>query len=283
MSLTPSGQYVSNRETPGGDVNNIAIVYSNSIGGQQRIQNLSADVMSCKYFTIEPGGAVSIPGITSGNVIIGDGFSLSLPNGASDNLAAKFTTSPNTGIYLSTGINIQYNGNPAINITDTNTTISNNLIVPQIITNSGNLSLNPNGPAIDFNGKNLINVGGIQPNPYAYKIIAPATIITSSATNYTLLSIGISPNTGMQVNVNIIGIDSTAISSISFSQTLKIMNNAGTITYLTFDKITAEDPSLFNATLSYTPASNALLVQINPGISTTTKWFGTADVILQAF
>ncbi len=265
------------------DLNRIIIVYDEL--GNKKIQNLVGDIVSA--------GTLHVSGnaMFNGNVDFSKGFSSDITLNAGTTLNLSDGSSIKPSINFGTGATKLYTNGTNLTIENgvQSTLINSNGLTTQAIysntisTTSGDLSLAPIGANINFNNKNLLNVGSIIVNPYAYKIIAPNTVTTSSPGFSTLFVINTSAQQALYAEVKLIAANINNSKSGTITVSVKIQNIGGVVTYVAFNKISSLDTGLTSATNDFQVSGSNVNVRVNAGTGNTVNWFGTADVIVQDF
>lgn len=170
--------------------------------------------------------------ICQGRVIAGGGGRSGLPDGTELQPSLYFINEPELGLWRpSSGVIGLTDGlNPIANASATTFSVNN-----ELSTIGGNdLSILPGGPNVNFNGKNLINVGAIIVNPNYFQAITDTPITTSDATPTGIIDIATTSDAAYTVRTEISGIsvtDSNSVCSITMFASFK--NIGGTVSALT--------------------------------------------------
>lgn len=181
-----------------------------------------------------------------GGKIIGGGSSsgtFGLDNGTSTAPSLYFTAENDLGMYRPAAGTIAFTDGGVPIAAGTTTTFQVN---NQLSTAGGNdLSILPGGPNVDFNGRNLINVGAIIANPNYFQIVSAAPVTTPNATPTPVVSFATAIDTAYAVRAEITGIslvDATSTASISLFAKGKNIGGVVSVTAATLTTVITDAP-----------------------------------------
>ncbi len=151
----------------------------------------------------------------------------------------------------------------------------------EISTEGGNdLSIRPGGPNVDFNGKNLINIGAIITNPNYFQIVSAAPVTTPDATPTSIASFTTDTDCVYTIRADISGIslvDSTSAASISLFASGK--NIGGTVTVAASALTTTiVDPALTGVGAGLTVSGTDIQLSVVGLAGITIRWSGGGQV-----
>lgn len=204
----------------------------------------------------------------------GGGGMVGLDDGANTAPSLYFLNETQLGLYRpSAGTLAWTNGLDPI----ATATIDSFAVNHELSTAGGNdLSINPGGPNVDFNGKNLINVGAVLTSPNYFQVVSAVPVSTPDATPTPVLDINTITDAAYTAQCTITGIslvDNSSTASISIVASFK--NIGGTVTVAAPKVVSViADPALLGvyANITSTGATAHLAVIGLGGI--TIKWSG---------
>jgi len=280
--MSSISSYRTNERLPGGDVNTVMLTYGTK--DKQQIQNLRCDIVSCRFLYVDREGTVDLAAPFSGDITLAAGKRIFLSDGLEAKPYLTFSNAPSTGIWLSDGpaINVSIDGQQTSKFTNVGIT-SDSITTNNITTSSGDLSLNPSGPNIDFNGKNLLNVGTVTLNPFVYEVLSVPNITSTSLTVFTVLSIGSLVNQSQHIRLRIVGSNATTLQTYTYTASVRLKNLAGTITSQLYDITRSFESSLSGVVITLTSSGNNILVRVSPGTTNTIRWVAVANLVVQSF
>ena len=252
-------------------------------GGEPRLNGLTAPRLSGNVLYID-GRIINVspfekPVIASAGVL--------LPNGTQAEPSLAFIDEFATGMYKSSPGEITFTvGNtPSLRVTQATT-----YTAPEITTFGGaDLSLNPGGPNINFNGKNLIGVGGISTDPNKIIFSSGTPVVTADDTPTTIATIATTTDNTYSVNA-VISCISTVDNESSASLKLfakgknisgVVSVNAGATHLVTIADDLLQDPSnvpLVSATLGVSGSDITVQAVGISGIGL--RWYATGEATL---
>lgn len=281
-TMSSIATYVGNERLKGGDVNSVMITYGAK--NQEKIQNLRCDIVSCKFLYVDREGSVDFAAPFVGDITLAAGKRIFLNDGTTGEPSLTFANAPTTGISLSGGssINVSIAGVQTSQFTNAGLT-TDSLTTQTITTTSGDLSLNPSGPNIDFNGKNLLNVGTITLNPYVYDVISIPNITSSSLTVFSILTIGTMTNQTQLIKLRIVGANATTNQVYTYNASIRVKNLSGTVSSILYDITRSFESSLSAVVVSLSTSGSNLLIRVAPGTTNTIKWVAVANLVVQSF
>lgn len=223
---------------------------------------------------------VIMSGNTSARLLVG--------NGTLDAPALAFASEPSLGLFRSAPrtVSIVSGGVRAMDITDAGVAFNVPVTfsggsMPSLnvdtITSNGDLSINPAGANVDFNGKNLLNIGGIATNQYKYTA-AGLPVSTADDTPTAVYSLGIDTNTVMYFTYTVMGANVTTGAALIYSSEMHVTNIADIVT-INYQWVTKRSGALtgqVSVDAAVDGTSIAFTVIGQPG--TNMKWIITFDI-----
>lgn len=269
------------------EINDILI--TRNINGVIKVVGIKADHISSQSLYIQNTtnmqGVVNAPGGLAGSTPMQDG-DVNTPS-------LTFKSDPTTGLYKNpSGISIVSGGSSLMDINpdgivfhapiDLSATSFTTLSANEITTDSGNLSLNPAGNSIDFNGKNIINIGSVAMNPHYYTVVG-AEIITTNTTPVTIVNIPTVNNTVGLISYDLISINGENNDTASYRGGARYKNIGGvtTLSALSGESKFA-DISLADSDVQINMSGINLMVQCVGLLNKNIKWSGAAHVNVQS-
>tara|TARA_R110002153_G_scaffold273997_3_gene446407 strand:+ start:30163 stop:31014 length:852 start_codon:yes stop_codon:yes gene_type:complete len=272
----PSGSRESN------DLNVLTVSELTSVfqqstpGGDRQINGIKLPVISGTKLMI--AGDAYIRGIIKTPLQLAHG--IRFPDGNVSAPSIAFINAPGTGIYRDAG------GAVAIAVAGANKVVINNtlLVTVPITTPTGsNLVLNPDGPAVDFSGKTLINVGGFSADPNRYESIGP-TVTTTGAASTSAINLPTVLNSAYTITIDVTCANITDnLSSGSFILTVRAKNNGNTLYVVTLGTESSRDPATANCSVAIQPAGTNISVIVSNTTADTIKWRAVATITRQLY
>lgn len=262
----------STNETPGilTTCELLSIYAVSSPGGNPQVNGVQAPHLA-SYGDLYVAGNAYIKGtITSGGSGTG---TYGLADGTQLAPSLYFVTEPELGIWKPAvgTIGLTDGVNPIAEASASSFRVNNELGT----LGGNNLSINPGGPNVDFNGKNLINVGAIILNPNYFQAISPVPVVTPNAAPVALINVVTTTDHAYTIRAEITGIsivDNTSVAGISILAVFK--NIGGTVTALV--------PKL-TTTISDAPLNGATATVIVSGATASVAVIGIAGVNIKWF
>lgn len=223
-----------------------------------------------------------------GKVNIAQGFlgSSSLPDGNENEPSLAFKSNPTIGICKNyNGISIVSGGASLMDVNNSGVSFHvpinfDNLKVNQISTTTGDLIINPAGANIDFQGKNLINVGSVTSN-VNYYTISQTNIVTVNNSPTIIFSIPVNNNSTGAINYDIINGDN-ANNTGNYTGNVRYKNISGVVGIsLSYNTGKFVDPLLDNTFIAIGVVTNNIVFYANGLLNTNIKWSGIANVNTQ--
>lgn len=233
----------------------------------------SCDQLQCK-------GDAYIHGCIKPQLKLCDG--ILIPAGSVTSPSIGFIDDPDTGIYYIDPGQVAFTSNGTQTLAVGNGEVEFNA---PITTNSGNLVINPAGPAVDLSGKDLINVGNISANANAYEVNSAAPVTTTNATPTVIATIPTTNDITYTITTSVAAANSSdGTSNGAFFIRLKVKNIGGTVTVSApVSYSTTIDAALVGIAVAHSASgSNINIVATGLG-GTTVKWFSNSRVVAQAY
>lgn len=264
------------------DINKILIVRKDS-NGKYYIGGIKVPNVLCTQVTTV--GTVIRENVT---VINSTGAQVTVPSGTLTTPSLSFNSNPGLGFYQSAPntVSVVSNGVSAVDISDTGVAFNVPVTfsggsMPTLnvdeITSTGDLSINPAGANIDFNGKNLLNVGGIVLNQYKYTAAGTVTVTTNN-TPTDLYLLGIDTNSVMYFTYTVIGANPVNGDAIVYSADIHATNIANTVT-LNYQWVSKRAGVLnTTASVAHSVTGTSIKFTVTGLAATTMKWMITFDI-----
>ena len=202
------------------------------------------------------------------------------PDGTITNPSIAFTNEPDLGFArLPTGELIIVKGGVIVASFD-----PVGLTIEAITSATGDLLISAAGNNIDFDGKNLINVGSITSAAFFYDVVSTVIVTTTTAVPTLIIMVGTILNTGYELRIVVSAVDVTdGTSTATFSRKLKAKNISGVVTIsVATDVIATRDVALAATNISLTVSGAN--VNINAiGTLDTIKWSAACEVLKTPF
>lgn len=247
----------------------IASIYATSTkSGDRQVNGIAVHRVSCAILYVDSSVFLKAPF----NTVIVANAGISLADGSLNAPSIRFSSDPTLGLFRSAPgvITFTNGGIPTAELSPTSLAIANELTT----LGGGDLSLNPAGPNIDFNGKNLINVGSTTSNPNKYEFSSVAHVTTSDDTPTAIAVIPTSTNASYSIICQascVSTVDNT--STGAFRLFFKAKNIGGTVT---IDNVaTILDSILDN------PINTALIEAVASGTNININGIGLAGITIR--
>lgn len=143
----------------------------------------------------------------------------------------------------------------------------------------GDLKISSATTNIDFNGKNLINVGGIATNPNSYEVLPGAQVVTTNNTQTTLITMPTVSNAMYTIVATVTAAESGGAMG-SFQLSIVVKNIAGVITLgSAYNRDKSIDALLSTCNILYSSSSSNILLNVIGVNAATIKWFGSLRIV----
>lgn len=256
-------------------------IYATSApGGKPQINGVTAPRLATDILYVEDCIITDAPFKRPINAVSG----IILPDGTITAPAITFATEPNTGLYKNAPGEVTFvtAGTPSLRATTTTTTTA-----PELTTFGGaSLSINPAGPDIDFNGKNLVNVGAIVTDPNKIPISSGTPVDTVDDTPTTIATLTTDTNASYSFDMVISCISTfDNSSSASIRMFAKGKNIAGTVSVNNSAKhlVVIADPLLLSGgnnpivTAIIAVSGSAIVIQAVGPVGLPIRWYATGE------
>lgn len=260
-----------------------ASVYATSCpGGEPQLNGVTAPRLAGKVLYIEDEAIVPAP--FTKTIIATEG--VLLPNGSQSDPPLAFIDEFATGLFKKAPGEVAITVGNIIGLCVSQTTVT---VAPTITTFGGtNLSINPGGPDIDFNGKNLVNVGAVvsDPNKIPFSSGTPVTTLTDTPT--TVATIATTADNAYSIDaviscISTLDNDSTASIKLfgkgkNIAGTVSVSSGANHVIRIADPPLQGAGVPLVSATIGVSGTN--LVVQVIGINGVSLRWYATGDATL---